>query len=122
VGRVGGAPVSKDAVWVEHAAGGFVYTETDPFGAGGGRNGASAPPSRRPTSAPATSPTRSTAPEHIKAKTYPAFDIQVLYRAPIKQATIWATVTPTTPGIIAALTTDPRTDNDTAYGNQQIPI
>jgi hypothetical protein len=58
-----------------------------------------------------------TAPEHIKAKIYAAFDIQVLYRAPIKQATIWATITPTTPGIITALTTDPRTDNGTAYGH-----
>jgi hypothetical protein len=58
-----------------------------------------------------------TAPENLKAKIYAAFDIQVLYRAPIKQATIWATITPTTPGIITALTTDPRTDNDTAYGN-----
>jgi hypothetical protein len=58
-----------------------------------------------------------TAPEDIKARIYPAFDIQVLYRAPIKQATIWATITPTTPGIIAALTTDPRTDHDTAYGH-----
>jgi site-specific DNA recombinase len=53
------------------------------------------------------------APEDIKAKIYAAFDIQVLYRAPIKQATI----TPTTPAIITALTTDPRTDHDTAYGN-----
>jgi hypothetical protein len=57
------------------------------------------------------------APEPIKAKIYAAFDIQVLYRAPIKQATIWATITPTTPAIITALTTDPRTDHDTAYGN-----
>ncbi|HEY5398269.1 MAG TPA: recombinase family protein, partial [Trebonia sp.] len=57
------------------------------------------------------------APQDIKAKIYAAFDIQVLYRAPIKQATIWATITPTTPGIITALTTDPRTDHDTAYGH-----
>ncbi len=57
------------------------------------------------------------APEHIKAKIYAAFDIQVLYRAPIKQATIWATITPTTPAIITALTTDPRTDHDTSYGH-----
>ncbi len=65
-----------------------------------------------------TPPPRSTArPEDIKAKIYAAFDIQVLYRAPIKQATIWATITPTTPGIITAPTTDPRTDHDTAYGN-----
>jgi site-specific DNA recombinase len=57
------------------------------------------------------------APEDIKARIYAAFDIQVLYRAPIKQATIWATITPTTPGIIAALTTDPRTDHGAAYGH-----
>ena len=30
------------------------------------------------------------------------------------QVTIWATITDTTPGIIAALTADPRTDSDTA--------
>ena len=53
----------------------------------------------------------------VKAKVYAAFDVQVLYRAPIKQATIWVTITPTTPGIITALTTDPRTDHDTAYGH-----
>ena len=57
------------------------------------------------------------APTEIKARIYAAFDIQVLYRAPIKQATIWATITPTTPGIVATLTTDPRTDNDTACGH-----
>jgi len=57
------------------------------------------------------------APEDIKARIYAAFDIQVLYRAPIKQATIWATITPTTPATITALTTDPRTDHDTAYGH-----
>jgi hypothetical protein len=62
------------------------------------------------------------APEDIKAKFYAAFDIQVLYRAPIKQATIWATITPTTPAIIAALTTNPRTDHDTAYGHRQMPL
>jgi site-specific DNA recombinase len=37
------------------------------------------------------------APDHLKAKLYAAFDIQVLYRAPIKQATIWATITGSTP-------------------------
>jgi hypothetical protein len=58
-----------------------------------------------------------TAPDHVKAQLYAAFDIQVLFRAHKNQATIWATITSTTPGIIAALATDPRTDNDTAYGN-----
>jgi hypothetical protein len=35
------------------------------------------------------------------------------------QATIWATIISAIPGIVTALTTDPRTDNDTAtaYGN-----
>jgi hypothetical protein len=57
------------------------------------------------------------APEHIKAKLYAAFGVQVLYRAHKNQATIWATITSSTPGIIAALADDPRTGDDTAYGN-----
>jgi site-specific DNA recombinase len=56
------------------------------------------------------------APEHIKAKLYAAFDIQALYRAHKNQATIWATITDATPGITAALLTDPPTSND-PYGN-----
>jgi hypothetical protein len=58
------------------------------------------------------------APEHVKARLYDAFDIHALYRQPMKQATIWATITDDTPGTIAALLTDPRTDNDT-FGNLQ---
>jgi hypothetical protein len=58
-----------------------------------------------------------TAPDNVKAKLYAAFDVQVLFRAPKKQATIWATITSTTPGIVASLVNGPRTDNDTAYGN-----
>ncbi len=58
------------------------------------------------------------APEHVKAALYNAFDIHALYRQPIKQATIWATITDTSPGTIAALLTDPRTDHDT-FGNLQ---
>ena len=57
------------------------------------------------------------APEHLKAKLYAAFGVQVLYRAHKNQATIWATITNSTPGIVAALADDPRTDDDTAYGN-----
>ena len=56
-------------------------------------------------------------PEDLRAKLYAAFGIQVLHRAHKNQATIWATVTTATPGIITALLTDPRTDDDTAYGN-----
>lgn len=58
----------------------------------------------------------SDAPEHVKARLYAAFDIQALYRQHMKQATIWATVTDDTPGTVAALLADPRTDNDT-FGN-----
>ena len=57
------------------------------------------------------------APDHLKAKLYAAFDIQVLFRAAMKQATIWATITGSTPGIITALADDQRTDNDTACVN-----
>jgi hypothetical protein len=56
------------------------------------------------------------APEHVKAELYAAFDIQALYRQHIKQATIWATITNDTPGTVAALLNDPRTDSDT-FGN-----
>ena len=47
---------------------------------------------------------------------YDALDIQALYRQPMKQATIWATITDDTPSTVAALLTDPRTDSDT-FGN-----
>jgi hypothetical protein len=52
-----------------------------------------------------------TAPDHIKAKMYAAFNVQVLYRQEKRQATIWATITITTatPGIVKALAGDPRT-------------
>ena len=54
------------------------------------------------------------APDTIREALYAAFDIQCLYRQEAGQVTIWATITDTTPGIITALTTDPRTDTDTA--------
>ena len=44
-------------------------------------------------------------PDDIKAKLYAAFDVQVLHRAHKNQATIWATITTSTPGIVAALAT-----------------
>jgi hypothetical protein len=56
------------------------------------------------------------APEHVKARLYAPFDIQALYRQHMKQVTIWATITDDTPGTIAALLDDPRTDSDT-FGN-----
>ena len=54
------------------------------------------------------------APATIRETLYAAFDIQCLYRQDTSQVTIWATITDTTPAIIAALLTDPRTDSDTA--------
>jgi hypothetical protein len=54
------------------------------------------------------------APAAIREALYAAFDIQCLYRHDAGQVTIWATITDTTPGIITALTADPRTDTGTA--------
>jgi hypothetical protein len=47
-----------------------------------------------------------------------AFDIQCVYRPEIKQATVVVTITDTTPGIITALTADPRTDHDNGARHQ----
>jgi hypothetical protein len=58
----------------------------------------------------------SDAPARVKTLLYDAFDIQALYRQHMKQVTIWATITDATPGTVAALLDDPRTDNDT-FGN-----
>jgi hypothetical protein len=55
-------------------------------------------------------------PDDLKAKLYAAFGIQVLYRAHKGQATIWATITDATPGIVAALT-ERTADDDSACGN-----
>ena len=66
-----------------------------------------------PYAAAACSPTR---PPTSKPRIYAAFDIQALYRAPIKQATIWATITPPHPASsqpsppTPAPTTTPRVD------------
>jgi site-specific DNA recombinase len=54
------------------------------------------------------------APDHIRAHVYAAFQVHALYRAQPHQATITATVTDHTPGVIQALLDDPRTDHDTA--------
>ena len=42
-------------------------------------------------------------PERLQAELFAAFDIQILWNAPMKQATFFATITDTTPGIVAAL-------------------
>jgi hypothetical protein len=55
------------------------------------------------------------APDRIKAALMAAFDIQALYNKDMNQVTIWATITDDTPRTIAALLTDPRTDDDTGH-------
>ena len=52
------------------------------------------------------------APDDIREALYAALDIHATYRADKNQATIRATITDATPGIIAALLTDPRTGAD----------
>jgi hypothetical protein len=47
------------------------------------------------------------APDTIREALYAAFDIQCLHRHDAAQVTTWATITDTTPGIIAVLLTDP---------------
>jgi hypothetical protein len=56
-------------------------------------------------------------PAELRAKLYAAFDIHALFRAHKNQVTITAT----TPGIIAALLNDPRTDDDTATARKNSP-
>uniref|UniRef100_UPI0026144134 hypothetical protein n=1 Tax=Trebonia sp. TaxID=2767075 RepID=UPI0026144134 len=54
---------------------------------------------------------------------YAAFQVHALYRAEPRQATITATITDQTPGIIQALLDDPRTDHDTADpARKNVPI
>ena len=42
-------------------------------------------------------------PERLQAELFAAFDIQILWNPPMKQATFFATISDTTPGIITAL-------------------
>ena len=53
-------------------------------------------------------------PPHIQAGLFAAFDIQILWNPPMKQATFFATITDTTPGIIANLLTRATDDDPTA--------
>jgi hypothetical protein len=53
-----------------------------------------------------------TAPDPVKENLYAALGIQCLYRPGKRQVTIRATITNTTPGIVAALPADPRTGSD----------
>ena len=50
-------------------------------------------------------------PEHIQAELFAAFDIQVLWNPPMRQATFFATITDTTPGIITDLLARAGDDN-----------
>jgi site-specific DNA recombinase len=54
-----------------------------------------------------------TAPDPVKENLYAALGIQCVYRPGRKQVTIRATITNSTPGIVAALLADPRTGSDT---------
>ena len=56
------------------------------------------------------------APDKIKAALIAAFDISALYNREDHQVTIRASLTQDTPRTIAALLTDPRTDDDTWHG------
>jgi site-specific DNA recombinase len=53
------------------------------------------------------------APDPLREALYAALDIHCTYRADKKQVTIRATITDTTPGIVAALLADPRTGSGT---------
>jgi len=61
------------------------------------------------------------APAELRARIYAAFQVHALYRARQHQATITATITDQTPGIIAALLADARTDHDTANPERTNP-
>jgi hypothetical protein len=60
------------------------------------------------------------APARIKQALFTAFDIYALYNKETDQVTIRASLTQDTPGIIAALLADPRTDDDT--GQHPTPL
>jgi site-specific DNA recombinase len=46
------------------------------------------------------------APIRLQRRLYEAFDLQLLYNKHMHQVTIWATITPTTPGTLAAIIND----------------
>jgi hypothetical protein len=60
-------------------------------------------------------------PEPIQAALFTAFDIQVLWNAPMKQATFFATITDTIPGIITDLLTRAGNEPDSATANPTAP-
>jgi len=77
---------------------------------------AAAPPAEDPaliTELPQALELLGDTPPDIRAQLYAAFHIHVLYRAPMRQATITATITDATPAIIRQLLADTRTDHDT---------
>jgi site-specific DNA recombinase len=77
---------------------------------------AAAPPVEDPsliTELPRAAQLLADAPPELRARLYAAFQVHVLYRAAMHQATIRATITDATPAIIQALLNDARTDHDT---------
>ena len=46
------------------------------------------------------------APIRLQRRLYEAFDLQLLYNKHMHQVTIWATITPSTPGTLAAIIAD----------------
>jgi hypothetical protein len=78
---------------------------------------ATAPQGNDPTlldELPAAASVLADAPPRIKEALLAAFDIYALYSKDTNQVTIRAVLTEDTPGIIAALLSDPRTDDDTS--------
>jgi len=57
------------------------------------------------------------APDEIRAALFAALQIHCVYRADRKQVTIRATITDSTPGIVAALLADPRTGGSSPKGS-----
>jgi hypothetical protein len=57
-------------------------------------------------------------PEPIQAEIFTALDIQILWNAPQRQATFFATITDTNPGVINALLDRGQDDPATTYPTQ----
>jgi hypothetical protein len=61
-------------------------------------------------------------PEHIQAALYQALDIQALYKHDTNQVTFFATITTSTPHVIAAVLTDAGYDATTSPGQPPRPL
>jgi hypothetical protein len=58
------------------------------------------------------------APDHVREALYATLNLQCTFRGDKQQVTIRATITDTTPGIVAALIADPRTDTGSPNDHQ----